>query len=95
MVKTTYIANTIGIPTHGVNLRHHGLRIGERNPKSPIDPPQGEERRRKKEREKEERERGSGDSWWPSHTKRTGVTESCHVRRHDSWWRDSVHVVGW
>jgi hypothetical protein len=58
MVKTTYVPNTIGIPTHGVDLWHHELQIGERNPKSPMKPPEGEKRRRKKEREEEERERG-------------------------------------
>jgi hypothetical protein len=42
----------IGIPTHRVDLWRHGLRIGERNPKSPMEPPQGEKRRRKKERKR-------------------------------------------
>jgi hypothetical protein len=53
-----YVPNTIRIPTHGVDLWHHGLQIGERNQKSPIEPPQGEESRRKKESEEEERKRG-------------------------------------
>jgi hypothetical protein len=57
MVKTTYVPNRIGIPTHGVDLWHHRLRIGERTHKSPMKPPQGEERRRKKETEEGERER--------------------------------------
>jgi hypothetical protein len=52
-----YVPNTIGIPTHGVGLWHHRPRIGERSHKSPMEPPQGEERR-KKEKEEEERERG-------------------------------------
>ncbi len=62
MVKTTYVPNTIRIPTHGVDLWHHGLEIGERNPKSPIKPSQGEKMRKKK-RDEEEIERESGDSW--------------------------------
>jgi hypothetical protein len=53
MIKTTYVPNMIGIPTHGVDLWHHILRIGERTPKSSIKPPQGEERKRKKEKEEE------------------------------------------
>jgi hypothetical protein len=39
-------------------LWHHEFQIGERTPKSPMEPPQGEERKRKKERKKE-RKRGS------------------------------------
>jgi hypothetical protein len=35
----TYVPNTIGVSTHGVDLLHHGLRIGERTPKSPMEPP--------------------------------------------------------
>jgi hypothetical protein len=46
-----YVPNTIGIPTHGVDLWHHKLQIRERTPKSPMEPPQGEERKRKKEEE--------------------------------------------
>jgi hypothetical protein len=41
------------------------------------------------ERNREEEERGLGASWQASHTKWTGVTESCHVKR-----RDSGHMVG-
>jgi hypothetical protein len=37
-----YVPNTIGIPTHGVDLWHHGLRLVKRNPKSTLEPPQGE-----------------------------------------------------
>jgi hypothetical protein len=32
MVKMIYISNTIRIPTHGVNLWHHGLGFGGRSP---------------------------------------------------------------
>jgi hypothetical protein len=49
-VKTTYVPNTIRLPIHGVDLWHHRLQIGERSPKSSMEPPQGEEGRRKKER---------------------------------------------
>jgi hypothetical protein len=41
----TYVPNMIEIPTHGVDLWRHGLQIGERNPKSSMEPPQGEKRR--------------------------------------------------
>jgi hypothetical protein len=58
-VKMTYVFNMIRIPTHGVDLWHHGLRIGERKPKSSMEPPQGEDMRRKKERKEEESERGA------------------------------------
>jgi hypothetical protein len=56
MVKMMYVPNTIGIPTHLVDLWHHVLRIEERNPKSPMEPPQGEEMR-KKERGERKRKR--------------------------------------
>jgi hypothetical protein len=55
MVKTTYISNIIRVPTHGVDLNHHGLPIGEGTPKSSMEPPQREERKRKKERDEEKR----------------------------------------
>jgi hypothetical protein len=45
MIKMTFVPNMIGIPTHGVDLWRHGLQIGERNPKSSMEPPQGEKRR--------------------------------------------------
>jgi hypothetical protein len=54
-----YVPNTIGIPTHGVDLWHHGLRLVKRNPKSPMEPPQGERGgERKKERGGRKRSRG-------------------------------------
>jgi hypothetical protein len=48
-VKTTYVPNMIGIPTYGVDLWHHGLQLVKRNPKSPMESPQGERGGRKKE----------------------------------------------
>jgi hypothetical protein len=39
----------IGIPTHGVDLWHHGLRLVKRNPKSSMEPSQGKRGGRKKE----------------------------------------------
>jgi hypothetical protein len=89
-----YVPNTIRIPTHGVDLWHHGLWIGERNPKSLMEPLPSQERRRKKEREEEEIERRLGDCWWPSHAKGTGMTESCHVRRCDSCSATRARPVG-
>jgi hypothetical protein len=56
MVRMTNVPNTIRVPTNRVDLWHHGLQIGERTPKTPMEPPQGEERKRKKERRKKEKE---------------------------------------
>jgi hypothetical protein len=69
-----YVPNMIGIPTNGVDLWHHGLRIGERNHKSPMEPPQVEERRKKKERRK--KEKGVGASWQASHVMSEGATHA-------------------
>lgn len=80
MVKTMFIPNTIGIPTHRVDLWHHGLRLAKRNSKLPMEPSQGE---RGRGRKREEKGRGSGVSWRASHVEWTGVTGSHHVRRHD------------
>jgi hypothetical protein len=55
--KMIYVPNTIRILIHGVDLWHHRLRIGNRTPKSSMEPPQGEERKMEKERE-EEKEQG-------------------------------------
>jgi hypothetical protein len=38
-VKMRYVPKTIVISIHGVDLWHHGLRLGERNRKSPMEPP--------------------------------------------------------
>jgi hypothetical protein len=47
----TYVPNMIGIPTHGVDLWHHRLRLAKTNPKSPMELSQGERGEgRKKER---------------------------------------------
>jgi hypothetical protein len=56
MIKTTYVPNMIGIPTNAVDLWHHGLRLGERNPKSAMELLQGERGERKKERRKKDKE---------------------------------------
>jgi hypothetical protein len=56
MIKTTYVPNMIGIPTNAVDLWHYGLRLGERNPKSPMELLQGERGGRKKERRKKDKE---------------------------------------
>jgi hypothetical protein len=82
-MEMTYVPNIIGIPTHGVDLWRHGLEIGERNLKSPIEPSQGEKRRKKK-RDEEEIEREPGDSWQVSHAEWISVTELHHIRRRDS-----------
>jgi hypothetical protein len=56
----TYVPNMIGIPTHGVDLWHHRLRLAKTNPKSPMEPSQGERgegRKKERERRKEEGQR--------------------------------------
>jgi hypothetical protein len=60
MVKTMYVPNTIGIPTHEVNLWHHGLRLVKRNPKSQWGRYKVNEE--EDERKREEKGRGSGAS---------------------------------
>jgi hypothetical protein len=59
MVKTMFIPNTIGIPTHRVDLWHHGLRLAKRNSKLPMEPSQGE-RGRGRKKERGERKRVGG-----------------------------------
>jgi hypothetical protein len=57
MVKTTYVPNTIKIPTHEVNLKHHEVEF-ERSKNHQWSRPEVERECRKKESEEEERERG-------------------------------------
>jgi hypothetical protein len=57
MVKMAYVPNTIGIPTHGVDLRHHGLGFGGRSKNHQWSCRKVERERRKKESEEEESER--------------------------------------
>jgi hypothetical protein len=56
-VKTTYVANTIGIPTHKVDLKHHGIGFEGRSKNRQWSRREVERERRKKESEEEERER--------------------------------------
>jgi hypothetical protein len=58
MVKTTYIPNTIEIPTHEVNLKHHGIGFEGRSKNHQWSHREVERECRKKESEEEERERG-------------------------------------
>jgi hypothetical protein len=85
MAKKMYVPNTIGIPTHGVDLWHHGLRLAKRNPKSPMKPPQEEGGKKERGGGK----RGPKIYCRASHTEWAGVTESCHVKRRNScmWLR--------
>jgi hypothetical protein len=89
MIKMTYLPNMIRIPTHRVGLWHPGLRRGERRPKSPMESPQGEERRRKKEREDEERERGASAIFYLGVTP-NDMAQLFHESRHLTWhvWID-------
>jgi hypothetical protein len=85
----TYVSNTIRISTHVVNLWHHGLRFGERNPNRQWSRRKvnREEMRRKERRKKRERlsysahesHRSIWCDWCVSHTDwhdTTGLT--CH-----------------
>jgi hypothetical protein len=40
MVKTTYVPNRIGIPTHEGDLGHHRLHMEEKAQESPMESPQ-------------------------------------------------------
>jgi hypothetical protein len=53
----TYIFNMIRIPNHGVDLWHHGLGFGERNPNYQWSCRKVEREKRRKERMKKEKER--------------------------------------
>jgi hypothetical protein len=59
MVKTTYVPNTIGIPTHEADLKHYGVGFEGRSKNRQWSRHEVERERRKKESEEEERERGS------------------------------------
>jgi hypothetical protein len=77
MVKTTYVPNTIRIPTHGVDFLHQGLRFGERTQNrqwSCCKVSRGEGR--KKEREEKEREREGSHTLPVSRAMVVGVTPS-------------------
>jgi hypothetical protein len=60
-VKTTYVPNTIGIPTHEADLKHHGVEFEGRSKNHQWSRREVERERRKKnvKRKKEkEKERG-------------------------------------
>jgi hypothetical protein len=59
MVKTTYLPNTIRIPTHGVDFSYQGLRFGERTRNRQWSRRRVSREGRKKEKE-EEKEKGRG-----------------------------------
>jgi hypothetical protein len=85
-VRMTNVPNTIGVPTHEVDLWHHEFQIGERTPKSPMEPPQGEERKRKKERG------GQCPILHRSHARQVGMTASWVTPEHMALldWRGTV-----
>jgi hypothetical protein len=56
MIKTTYVSNTIRIPTHEVDFSHQGHGFGE-NLKSTMEPPVNRGEVRRKERRKKEKRR--------------------------------------
>jgi hypothetical protein len=58
MVNTTYVPNTIEIPTHEADLKHHGIGFERRSKNPQWSRREVERERRKKESEEEERERG-------------------------------------
>jgi hypothetical protein len=88
VVKTTYIPNTIEIPTHKVNLKHHEVGFEERSKNHQWSHREVERECRKKESEEEERERGRQGiqgieshriNWCDlstSHAKLTGATDT-------------------
>jgi hypothetical protein len=53
----TYIANTIGIPTHEADLKHHRIEFEGRSKNRQWSRREVERERRKKESEEEEREK--------------------------------------
>jgi hypothetical protein len=57
MVKTMYVPNTIRIPTHGVDLSHHGIGFGGRSKNRQWSRNKVEREQRNKESEEGERER--------------------------------------
>jgi hypothetical protein len=57
MVKTRYVPNTIEIPTHEADLKHHGVGFEGRSKNRQWSRREVEIERRKKESEEEERER--------------------------------------
>jgi hypothetical protein len=59
-VKTTYVSNTIVIPTHEADLKHHGVRFEGRSKNHQWSRREVERECRKKESEEEEREEKEG-----------------------------------
>jgi hypothetical protein len=58
MVKTTYLTNTIEIPTHKADLKHNGVGFEGRSKIRQWSRREVERECRKKKSEEEERERG-------------------------------------
>jgi hypothetical protein len=58
MVKMMYVPNTIEIPTHKADLKHHGVGFEGRSKNRQWSRREVEREYRKKESEEEERERG-------------------------------------
>jgi hypothetical protein len=55
MVKTTYVSNTIEIPTHEADLKHHGVGFEGKSKNRQWSRREVERERRKKESEEEDR----------------------------------------
>jgi hypothetical protein len=60
---TILVPNTIRISTHKVDFSHPMARIWGEKSKSPMEPPQSEQRRRKEERKSEGRKRKEGEPY--------------------------------
>jgi hypothetical protein len=58
-VKTTYVPNTIGIPNHEADLKHHGVGFEERSKNRQWSCCEVERECRKKVKRKKEKERES------------------------------------
>jgi hypothetical protein len=54
MVKTTYVSNTIEIPTHEADLKHHGVGFQGKSKNRQWSHREVERERRKKESEEED-----------------------------------------
>jgi hypothetical protein len=92
-MKTTYIPNTIEIPTHEADLKHYGVGFEGRSKNHQWSRREVERECRKKESEEEERERGGGErgiqriesrriNWRDLSTSRTNLTSVTDMALH-------------
>jgi hypothetical protein len=91
MVKTMYVPNTIEIPTHEADLKHHGVGFERRSKNHQWSRHEVERECRKKKSEDEERERGGRGiqgieshriNWRDLSTSRTDLTSVTDMTWH-------------